>query len=131
AVARAQAADPVHVAEERYELGDYEGVVQVLRPLVDAEVPDLPKEDRIEALRTYGIACVLTGRRIAAEGAFVLLLRADAKTELDPTLVRPEAVALFVEVRQHWRAELVTAYKKTRGRRWAILNLLPPAGQFQ
>ena len=117
-------------AVERFELGDYEGVVLALRPLIDAEAPGLPKADRIEALRSYGIACVLTGRRVAAEGAFVLLLRADPKSELDPTLVRPEAAAFFVSVRERYRAELITAYRKNRGKRYAVLNLFPPVGQF-
>ena len=117
-------------AEERFDFGDYEGVVQLLRPIVDEDAP-LPKLERTEAIRTYGIACVLTGRRVAAEGAFVLLLRADPRTELDPTLVRPEAVQFFEGVRARWRAELVTAYRKNRGKRYTILDFLPPAGQFQ
>jgi hypothetical protein len=121
----------VRQALERYELGDYEGVVQALRPLVDADAPGLSAADRVEALRSFGIASVLTGRRVAAEGAFVLLLRADPRSELDPTLVRPEAVSFFNEVRARWRAERVAAYRKNHGRRYAILNLLPPAGQFQ
>ncbi len=132
AVARAEepAVDAVRLAAERYEVGDYEGVVQALRPLVDAEAPGLAKADRAEALRTYGIACVLTGRRVAAEGAFVLLLRDEPHAELDPTLVRPEAATFFVAVRERWRTELVAAYRKNRGRRYAVLSLLPPVGQF-
>jgi hypothetical protein len=124
-------ATAVRQALERYELGDYEGVVQALRPLVDADAPGLSPADRVEALRTFGIASVLTGRRVAAEGAFVLLLRADPRSELDATLVKPEAVTFFDEVRARWRAERVAAYRKNHGRRYAILNLLPPAGQFQ
>lgn len=125
------ATEIVRAALERYEVGDYEGVVTALRPLVDADAPGLSPADRVEALRTFGIASVLTGRRVAAEGAFVLLLRADPHAELDPTLVQPEAAAFFQEVRARWRAELVQVYRKSRGRRYGILNLLPPAGQFQ
>jgi hypothetical protein len=131
--ARASAEEPrtlLRQAQERFDFGDYEGVVQLLRPIVDEEAP-LPLVDRSEALRIYGIACVLTGRRVAAEGAFVLLLRAEPRTELDPTLVRPEAVSFFEEVRARWRAELVAAYRRNRGKRYTILNFLPPAGQFQ
>jgi hypothetical protein len=126
-----QAAAIVRAALDRYEVGDYEGVVTALRPLVDADAPGLSPADRVEALRTFGIASVLTGRRVAAEGAFVLLLRADPRAELDPTLVRPEAAAFFDEVRARYRAELVQVYRKNRGKRYPILNLLPPAGQFQ
>ena len=121
----------VRRALERYELGDYEGVVQALRPLVDVDAPGLSAADRVEALRTFGIASVLTGRRVAAESAFVLLLRADPRSELDRTLVRPEAADFFEQVRARYRAELVQIYKKSHGKRYAILNLLPPAGQFQ
>jgi hypothetical protein len=118
-------------ALERFEFGDYEGVVTLLRPVVESDRQELPPADRAEALRTYGIACLLTGRRIAAEGAFVLLLRAEPSTHLDPRLVRPEAVSYFEEVRARYRAELVTAYRKGRPHRYWFLNLLPPVGQFQ
>jgi hypothetical protein len=124
-------ADAVRLAAERYDVGDYDGVVLALRPLVDADAPGLTRAERIEALRSYGIACVLTGRRVAAEGAFMLLLRAEPKSELDPTLVRPEAATFFIQVRERWRTELVNAYRKNRGKRYAVLNLLPPIGQFQ
>ena len=133
-VAQAETLSPetqVKLALERYDLGDYEGVVQALRPLVDAEASGLSPVDRVEALRIFGIASVLTGRRTAAEGAFVLMLRADPRAELDPKLVRPEAASFFDEVRARYRAELVAAYRRNHGKRYAILNLLPPAGQFQ
>jgi hypothetical protein len=126
-----EAVAAVRVALERFDVGDYEGVVTALRPLVDADASGLTAADRVEALRTFGIASVLTGRRTAAEGAFVLLLRADPRTELDPTLVRPEAAQFFEEVRARWRAERVAAYKRNRGKRYGILNMIPPAGQFQ
>ena len=88
-------------ARDEFDFGKYEEVVAGLRPLVEAlelarELPE--KADRLEALRVYGIACTLTGRRTAAEGAFLLLLREEPSTQLDPALVRPEAVAFF-----HWR----------------------------
>jgi hypothetical protein len=123
---------PLGAALERFEFGDYEGVVTLLRPLVETGGGQLPdKVDRLEALRTYGIACMLTGRRTAAEGAFLLLLRAEPSTELDPRLVPPEAVSFFAEVRGRYRAELAAAYRKHRPRRYLVLNFLPPAGQFQ
>ena len=105
-----------------------------LRPLVEAlelsrELPD--KADRLEALRVYGIACTLTGRRTAAEGAFLLLLREEPSTELDPALVRPEAVAFFGEVRARHRAELLAAYRKNRRPYYWPLNLIPLVGQVQ
>jgi hypothetical protein len=131
----AHAGSPIAQALDEFDFGDYESVVMRLRPLVDAleqltrELPD--KADRFEALRVYGIACTLTGRKTAAEGAFLLLLREEPSTRLDPALVRPEAVAYFDEVRARHREELLAAYRKTRPRYFWALDLIPVAGQFQ
>ena len=121
-------------ARDEFDFGNYEGVVGRLRPIVEAleishELPE--KADRLEALRVYGIACTLTGRRTAAEGAFLLLLREEPATRLDPALVRPEAVAFFEEVRGRHRAELLAAYRKNRRPYYWALNLIPLAGQMQ
>jgi hypothetical protein len=121
-------------ARDDFDFGNYEGVVARLRPLVEALelVRELPqKADRLEALRVYGIACTLTARKTAAEGAFLLLLREDPSTRLDPALVRPEAVAFFEEVRARHRAELLAAYRKNRRPHYWALDLIPLAGQMQ
>jgi hypothetical protein len=129
---RAQARGPLGEALERFDFGDYEEVVLRLRPIVERGGDELPSTaDRREALRTYGIACTLTGRRVAAEGAFQQLLRDDPTMRLNAALVRPEAVRFFEEVRARWREEQVAAFHRSRGRRYPILNFLPPAGQFQ
>jgi hypothetical protein len=91
--------EPLQAALGRFEFGDYEAVVELLRPFAESGGEQLPHADRLEALRTYGLACALTGRRTAAEGAFVLLLKEDPTAQLDPTLVPPEAVRLFESVR--------------------------------
>jgi len=128
----AAARGPLGPALERFEFGDYEGAVVLLRPLVDRGGDELPSQaDRLEALRTYGIACTLTGRRVAAEGTFQLLLGAAPSTRLDARLVRPEAVSFFDEVRHRYREEQLAAFRKSHPRRYTILNFLPPAGQFQ
>ena len=133
------------VALQRFEFGDYPGVIRELEVLVEPAgagvaggtgraapgVAALPRADRMEALRAYGIACAMTGRTTAAEGAFLLLLEADPSARLDAQLVRPEAVAIFDTVRARHREEVLAAYKRGRGRRYAVLNLLPPAGQLQ
>jgi hypothetical protein len=126
------AESPIADALERFDFGDYEGVVARLRPIVENGARELPLEvDRIEALRVYGIACTLTDRKTAAEGAFLLLLREEPKMRLEPSLVRPEAVAFFDEVRTRHRDELLAVYRRTRPRyNWA-LDLLPTVGQFQ
>jgi hypothetical protein len=121
-------------ASSDFDFGDYQAVVEELRPLVDALelTRSLPqKADRLEALRVYGIACTLTSRRTAAEGAFLLLLREEPSTRLNPALVRPEAVAFFDEVRARHRDELLAAYRQTRPRYYWVLDLVPVAGQFQ
>ena len=125
---------PRSSARDEFDFGKYEEVVAGLRPLVEAlelarELPE--KADRLEALRVYGIACTLTGRRTAAEGAFLLLLREEPSTQLDPALVRPEAVAFFAEVRARHRAELLAAYRKNRRPYYWALDLIPLAGQLQ
>lgn len=123
---------PLAEAEEKFDFGRYEDVVTLLRPLVDtgARVELPQKADRIEALRIYGIACMLSRRSQAAEAAFLLLLREEPRTHLDASLVPDEAVRFFERVRERYRAELVAAYRKNRGRRYAVLNFLPPVGQF-
>ncbi|MCU1283146.1 MAG: hypothetical protein JWM53_6692 [bacterium] len=121
-------------ARDEFDFGNYEAVVGRLRPLVEALelVRELPqKADRLEALRVYGIACTLTGRKTAAEGAFLLLLREEPSTRLDAALVRPEAVAFFDEVRARHRAELLSAYRKNRRPHYWALDLIPLAGQMQ
>lgn len=134
ALAAQSPADALKRARDEFDFGRYEDVVGRLRPLVEAlelsrELPE--KADRLEALRVYGIACTLTGRRTAAEGAFLLLLREEPSTQLDPALVRPEAVAFFNEVRARHRAELLAAYRKNRRPYYWALDLIPLAGQMQ
>jgi hypothetical protein len=122
----------LHNALSRFEFGDYAAVVAALASLInDGGARALKGADRLEALRAYGIACVLVGRPTEAEGAFLLLLEADPTARLDARLVRPEAVAVFDAVRIRARDSLLAAYRKGRGRRYAVLNLLPPAGQLQ
>jgi hypothetical protein len=126
------AGSPIAAALDEFDFGDYESVVEHLRPLVENGARTLPNAaDRQEALRVYGIACTLTDRRAAAEGAFLLLLRQQPSMHLDPALVRPEAVAFFEEVRTRHRQELVTAYRRGKPRYYFILDVLPLVGQIQ
>ena len=122
-------AAPLDEALARFEAGEYEAVVGTLRAVVDAGEPADPV-DRAQALRVYGIACVLTGRKVAAEGAFLLWLRLEPSARLDPSLVRPEVVDFFDDVRRRHVADLLLEVERHRPRSFA-LNLLPPAGQYQ
>ena len=121
----------LRTALERFDFGDYAAVVTELEALVEHGALALPAADRLEALRAYGISCVLVDRRTAAEGAFMLLLEADPQAQLDRQLVRPESVAVFESVRGRRNATLLTAYRRGKTKRYTILNFLPPAGQFQ
>ena len=83
-------ARPSRQRSTSFDFGDYDGVIERLRPLVENEARAAAQQaDRIEALRVYGIACVLTNRRVAAEGAFLLLLREEPTTQLDPRWCAP------------------------------------------
>jgi hypothetical protein len=128
----AHAGSPVAAALDDFDFGNYESVVQQLRPIVENGATELRVQaDREEVLRDYGIACALTNRQTAAEGAFLLLLRAQPGAHLDAALVRPEAVALFEAVRARHREELLAAYRKGRPRYFMFLNVLPLVGQIQ
>ena len=126
---RALAASPVAEAVRQFEMGEYQMVVELLDRAIEGETVKDPVE-KAQALRIYGIACVLTGRRWAAESAFLHWLRLDPGAHLDPALVRPEAVEFFQEVRARHRQELLGEIERRRPRT-AVLNLIPPAGQFQ
>jgi hypothetical protein len=126
--------EQLKVAANDFDFGNYEAVVARLRPMVEslAVAGAFPgKADRLEALRLYGIACTLTRRDTAAEGAFLLLLREEPRTRLDARLVPSEAVSFFDQVRARHKSELLAAYRQTRPRYSFALDLIPIAGQLQ
>jgi hypothetical protein len=129
----AGARTPAQVLEEasnQFAYGKYAEVVNLLRPVVERGLlPD--RADRIEALRLYGVCLHLTGRRVAAVHAFRALVLEDPKVRLDPRLVPPEVVAAFEAVRQERLRELREAQRRAQRPRYAVLNLIPSAGQFQ
>jgi hypothetical protein len=112
---------------QAFEYGQYAVAVALLRPLVEEEL--LHGADRVQALRAYGVALFLLGRRGGAEAAFLMLLREDPAARLDPALVPPEVIAFLDEVRARHRAVIQRAVTARRPSAW--LNLLPPLGQFQ
>ncbi|HEY3352364.1 MAG TPA: hypothetical protein VGQ83_03880 [Polyangia bacterium] len=112
---------------EAFEYGQYHAAVALLRPLVEEE--RLQGADRGQALRAYGVALFLLGRRGGAEAAFLLLLRAEPRARLDPALVPPEAIGFLEEVRVRHSGDVGRALRAEQPSAW--LNLLPPLGQFQ
>jgi hypothetical protein len=87
------------------------------------------RSDRAEAQRLLGVAYFFRGDPERAEAAFLAYLRLDLDGRLDPALAPPEVVTFFEDVRSRHAAELRTL--RPRPRRYALLNLLPPAGQIQ
>jgi hypothetical protein len=90
-------------ALDQMQFGDYEGVERTLKPIAENGALALTSnDDRLEALRAYGIACAVQKHRVAAIGAFLLLLEERPALRLDTRLVPAEAVALFEEVRERY-----------------------------
>ncbi len=111
--------------------GNYERAVSLALPVATA--PDVAAVDRAEAWRLLGLARFFLERLDGAESAFVSYLQLEFDGRLDPALVPPEAVVFFEDVRARHAAEL-RAYRpkaKERTKRYRVLNLLPPIGQFQ
>ena len=107
ACAAAQAAEPPESqapasALRQLEYGEFETAESALRPIAEnGGVALSTKQDRLEALRAYGIASAMQRHRIAAVGAFMLLLDEKPTARLDPTTVPAAAVTLFESVREH------------------------------
>lgn len=122
-------AAPLPDAMTKFDAGDYEAVVANLQGVFGSHaIADAV--DRAQALRIYGIACVLTGRALPAEAAFIEWLGLEPRARLDPSLVRPDVVKFFEQVRARHREQLLREVERRRPR-WAGFNLIPPLGQLQ
>lgn len=117
-------------AIDHYVAGRYQLTVDTLRPLVDSRVLK-DTTDQMESLRTYGAALYLVGAKVAADRAFRDLLRIAADTRLDPSFVRPEVVRFFETIRDRYEQEALKEAEKRGPGGSALVNLLPPWGQFQ
>jgi hypothetical protein len=117
-------------AIDHYVAGRYPLTVKTLRPLVESRVLK-DRADQMESLRTYGVALYLVGAKVAAERAFRSLLRIAANTRLDPSFVRPEVVKFFEQVRVRYEDERLQDARRRGPGGSALVNLLPPWGQFQ
>ncbi len=108
--------------------GDWERVDALVQPLLARQ---LDRSDLAEAHRLAGIAAlsVQPPRRDVAEQHFLAYLRIDLDGHLDPALNPPEVVTFFNDVRARHAAELRAL--RPRGKRYAVLTLVPPFGQFQ
>jgi hypothetical protein len=106
---------------------DWERVI-----ILVGDVPDdrnVTPADRAEAHRLLGIAEFYRQRYDRAEAHFVAYLQIELDGQLDIGLFAPDVVQFFDNVKAKHAAELRSL--RPRARRWAVLNFVPPAGQFQ
>lgn len=100
--------------------------------LLVGDIPDdasVSSADHAEAHRLLGIAEFYRQRYDRAEAHFHAYLRIELDGHLDIGLLAPDVVTFFDNVKAKHAAELRAL--RPRARRWAVLNLVPPAGQFQ
>lgn len=91
----------------------------------------LPPADLAEAHRLAGIAALFAQppRRDLAEQHFLEYLKIDLDATIDPALYPPEVVTFFSDVRARHSGELRA--RRPKSKRYAVLALVPPFGQFQ
>ncbi len=108
--------------------GDWARVSATVQPLLARQ---LERSDLAEAHRLAGIAALFAqpADHAAAELHFVEYLKIDLDGHLDPALYPPEVVNFFNDVRARHAAELKAL--RPKGKRYAVLSVLPPLGQFQ
>jgi hypothetical protein len=127
APARADNAGSLAAAEDAIAAGDYDRAAELAGAVVATE--GAAKADFAEAHRLLGLAHYFRGNTVIAEEEFLAYLKLDLDGRLDPSVVPPEAIAFFEDVRARHAAELRRL--RPRQRRYAWLNLLPPGGQIQ
>jgi hypothetical protein len=126
AVAAPDAATALRDANAAATAGDWAAVDALVAPLL---VTKLTPADLAEAHRLRGLAAFFDERAAQAEVEFLAYLRLDLDGRLDPAIYPPEAITFFEGIRTRHAAELRA--RRPQPRRYVVLNLLPPAGQFQ
>lgn len=108
--------------------GEWTRVSAYVLPLFERQ---LARADRAEAHRLAGIAAMFEQPPAyeRADYHFLEYLKLDLDAQLDPALYPPEVVNRFNEVRVRHAAELKQLRPKRK--RYAVLSLVPPLGQFQ
>jgi hypothetical protein len=91
----------------------------------------IPRSDRAEVWRILGLASFFQGELVGAETALLEYLKLERDARLDPALVPPEAIVFLEDLRLRHADEIRAFHPAPSQRRWLVLNLLPPAGQFQ
>lgn len=108
--------------------GDWARVSIVVQPLLARQ---LERADLAEAHRLAGIAAMFEQPPAyeRADDHFLAYLKIDLDAHLDPALYPPEVINRFNEVRARHALELKAL--RPKGKRYAVLSLLPPVAQFQ
>ena len=115
----ASAAEALDRAAAAYEFGDLHQMIDLARLVAEGALPG-NEDQRATALRLLGIGLYLDGRFEGAEKAFVDLIKLRPRTNLDPSVTRPEVVGFFRDVQ-----------RRHGPRKHLVLAFLPPLGQFQ
>jgi hypothetical protein len=122
-------ADPAIVLREANAAatgGDWAKVAGFVDPLLER---GLEPQDLAEAHRLAGLAAYFNNHQADAERHFLAYLHADLDGHLDPALYPPEVINFFNDVRVRHAAELRAL--RPQPKRYLLLNLVPPVGQFQ
>jgi hypothetical protein len=108
--------------------GDWARVSAYVRPLLARQ---LERADLAEAHRLAGIAALFSDppSYAIADYHFLAYLRLDLDAQLDPALYPPEVVNRFNDVRARHAGELKRL--RPKGKRYAVLSVVPPVAQFQ
>jgi hypothetical protein len=123
--APATPASALREANDAATQGDWAKVDALVQPLLAQQ---LDRPDLAEAHRLAGISALFAQRRDLAEVHFLAYMKIEPDGHLDPALYPPEVVSFFADVRARHSAELKALRPK---KRYAVLTLLPPFGQFQ
>ena len=123
-------AKSIRRAHNFFEYGQHEKVVALLRPLIEKGLIK-QKSDLVEAMRMYAVSLFLTGRKEAARLVFAKMVDLDPSLRLDPRLVPPEVVSAYDQIRNRALSAKIEKARETEPEVYGVLNLIPPAGQFQ
>jgi len=91
----------IDTARDLYILGDYDGIVVELLPVVQSPLEDVELAARVDLYRLFGLACVLRPQPDTDQAyeAFVALLKLDPRFQFLDGITPPEAIALLERVR--------------------------------
>ena len=103
-------------AENSFIWGDYEAVIDKLRPLVEPDILLADTNDQIRAYELLGLCAFYLGREPDAKRYLERLVRARPDRELDPLSAPPEAIRLHNQLRRALEPELAAAEAARRKR---------------